>query len=60
MAIFGRTGDIHVTAGSDGAKFLLVSGSSINEPVARMGPFVMNTREELLQAAEDYRRGTLA
>lgn len=60
MAIFGQTGDIHVTAGPAGAKFLLVSGSRISEPVARMGPFVMNTREELLQAAEDYRRGTLA
>lgn len=60
MAIFGGTGKIHVTAGPVGAKFLLIAGAKIGEPVARMGPFVMNTRDELLQAAEDYRRGTLA
>lgn len=60
MAIFSQKGEIQVTAGPAGAKFLLISGTRIDEPVARMGPFVMNTRDELFQAAEDYRRGTLA
>jgi len=38
-----------------GARFLLVSGSPLREPVARGGPFVMNTREEVIQAFDDYR-----
>ena len=39
------------------AKFLLVSGKPIGEPIARGGPFVMNTKEEILQAVEDYHNG---
>jgi redox-sensitive bicupin YhaK (pirin superfamily) len=40
-----------------GARFLLVSARPLREPVARGGPFVMNTREELMQAFDDYRHG---
>ena len=40
------------------AKFLVISGRPINEEIARGGPFVMNTREEILEAIEDYRNGT--
>ena len=40
------------------AKFLVVSGRPINEEIVRGGPFVMNTREEILEAIEDYRNGT--
>jgi redox-sensitive bicupin YhaK (pirin superfamily) len=40
------------------ARFLLVSGKPLNEPVARYGPFVMNTKQEIEQALEDLRRGT--
>ena len=39
-------------------RFLLVSGKPLHEPVARYGPFVMNTKEEIEQALEDLRRGT--
>ncbi|MBZ0215791.1 MAG: pirin family protein [Fimbriimonadaceae bacterium] len=41
------------------ARFMLGSGKPIGEPVARGGPFVMNTREEILRAFDDYRRGNL-
>jgi len=39
------------------SKFLLVSGKPIGEPIARGGPFVMNTKKEILQAVEDYNSG---
>jgi len=39
------------------SKFLLISGKPIEEPIARGGPFVMNTKEEILKAVEDYHNG---
>ena len=39
------------------SKFLLISGKPIGEPIARGGPFVMNTKKEILQAVEDYDSG---
>ncbi len=41
-------------AGKQGARFVLISGKPINEPVVQYGPFVMNTREEIDQAMRDY------
>ena len=40
------------------SKFLLISGKPINEEIARGGPFVMNTKSEILQAVQDYHNGT--
>jgi redox-sensitive bicupin YhaK (pirin superfamily) len=42
------------------ARFLLVSGKPLNEPIARYGPFVMNTREEIEQALRELQQGTFA
>ena len=39
------------------SKFLLISGKPIGEPIARGGPFVMNTKQEILKAVEDYQMG---
>ena len=51
----------HVSVKSSGGKhvrFLLMSGKPLGEPIARHGPFVMNTRKEIEQALEDLRNGT--
>ena len=49
--------DLNVRAKSK-SKFLLISGKPINEEIARGGPFVMNTKAEILQAVQDYHNGT--
>ena len=49
--------DLNVRAKSK-SKFLVISGKPINEEIARGGPFVMNTKSEILQAVEDYHNGT--
>ena len=46
--------DVRVTAEVEGVRFLLIAGRRLNEPVARGGPFVMNTKQEVLQAFSDY------
>jgi len=43
--------------GSDPLRFLLIAGRPLNEPIARYGPFVMNTRDEVQQAFLDFRSG---
>ena len=60
VLLFDDTGAINVTAGKKGASILYCEGEPLNEPVARMGPFVMNTKAELHQAVEDYNSGRLA
>jgi redox-sensitive bicupin YhaK (pirin superfamily) len=59
-AVFTQEGDVQVKAGAQGARFLLLAGRPLNEPVVQYGPFVMNTREEIEQAIRDYQSGTLA
>jgi redox-sensitive bicupin YhaK (pirin superfamily) len=50
---------IQLQAGPEGAALLLLAAQPINEPIAQYGPFVMNTPEEIDQAINDYRNGTL-
>ena len=59
LAVLGSGDTVDVTAGADGARFILVAGRPIGEPVVQVGPFVMNTRAEIEQAMADYRDGKL-
>ena len=51
-------GDLLKVYAQTNAKFLLISGKPIGEEIARGGPFVMNTKAEVLQAVQDYHNGT--
>lgn len=55
LAVLGAGDAVEIAAGEEGARFILVAGRPIGEPVVQYGPFVMNTREEIEQAYADYR-----
>ena len=63
MVLFGQDGDeVRIENPSDAKatlEVLLIAGVPLNEPVARYGPFVMNTEGEIRQAIEDYRLGRM-
>jgi len=59
LAVLGSGDTVEITAGAEGARFILVAGRPIGEPLVQYGPFVMNTREEIEQAMADYRDGKL-
>jgi redox-sensitive bicupin YhaK (pirin superfamily) len=48
---------LHVEASSEGARFLVIAGKPLREPIAKYGPFVMNTEGEIRQAIDDYQSG---
>ena len=53
LAVFGDGDEVRVQTHNRPVRFLLVSGRPLGEPIARYGPFVMNTREELMIALQD-------
>jgi quercetin 2,3-dioxygenase len=59
LALFGAQGEPVSIDAKEDASLLVLNGEPIEEPVAREGPFVMNTREELVQALNDYRMGKM-
>lgn len=59
LAVLTEGDSISVSAGTQGADFILVAGRSLGEPIAQSGPFVMNNNEEIYQAMADYRAGVL-
>ena len=58
LVVFTDGDTVEIGAAPAGVKFLLISGQPLHEPVARYGPFVMNTAEEIQQALMDLRNGT--
>ncbi len=63
MVVFERsTGTVKITtdvANVESAQVLILGGAPLNEPVVRYGPFVMNTRQEIVDAVNDYQNGVL-
>jgi redox-sensitive bicupin YhaK (pirin superfamily) len=58
LGVDGGAASLSVEAGaSTPAEVLLIGGEPLQEPIARYGPFVMNTRAEIIQAVEDFRSG---
>ena len=57
LAVLGGGETFVVRAGAQGARLILVAGRPLREPVARYGPFVMNTKEEIMQAFVDFEAG---
>jgi redox-sensitive bicupin YhaK (pirin superfamily) len=58
LVVYGEGDRLEITSSGEGARFLLFTGKPIGEPVAWYGPIVMNTREELRMAFEEYDNGT--
>lgn len=57
MGVLGGGDVLKLQAGSDGARLIVVAGRPLREPVARHGPFVMNTKQEVMQAFVDFQEG---
>jgi redox-sensitive bicupin YhaK (pirin superfamily) len=58
LIVFGKGDLIEIKTEEKQTRFLLITGKPIKEPMVRYGPFVMNTREEIIQAYRDYENGT--
>ncbi len=59
LAILSKGTKVIVNANDSNSRFLFCSAEIINEPITRGGPFVMNTRQEIIQAFEDYQNGKI-
>lgn len=58
FAVFARAGEeVVLKAGAAGAQVLVLAGEPLRDPIAAHGPFVMNTREELVEAFVDFQAG---
>jgi len=57
LAVLGNGERVEFAAGAEGARLVLIAGRPLNEPIAKYGPFVMNTADEIRQAVYDYQSG---
>ena len=60
LVVLGDGDFVEVTTADSPVRFLLVSGKPLGEPIARYGPFVMNTKEEIEQTLRELQQGTFA
>ncbi|MCB1172889.1 MAG: pirin family protein [Leptospiraceae bacterium] len=60
LAVYRAGTTLYLQAGEQGCGLLCVAAEPLGEAIARSGPFVMNTRDEIMQAYEDYQSGRLA
>ena len=60
LAVLGAGDTVRIRAGDQGARLILAAGRPLNEPVFKYGPFVMNSKEEIVQAIHDYQNGTFS
>ncbi|MBT7422833.1 MAG: pirin family protein [Candidatus Marinimicrobia bacterium] len=60
LAVLSQDGELILHTKEHEGRFILVAGEPLNEPVARGGPFVMNTKGEILKAFSDYQEGKFA
>jgi redox-sensitive bicupin YhaK (pirin superfamily) len=59
MGILDHQGDVLHLKANAGTRAIVIAGKPLNEPIVQYGPFVMNTREEIMQAFEDYQAGRM-
>ena len=57
IGVLTSDGSLQPSAGANGARFLVVAGKPLREPIAKYGPFVMNTADEIRAAISDYQNG---
>ena len=58
VVLYGDGDEVVIATENEPARFLLISGQPIGEPVAWYGPIVMNTQQELRVASDEYQSGT--
>jgi quercetin 2,3-dioxygenase len=59
FAVLGDGDGLRITAGDKGARFIVVAGKPIGEPIEQYGPFVMNSQAEIHRAMADFQAGRL-
>ena len=57
LGVLGSGDRVRIAAPEAAARLIVVAGKPFNEPVAKYGPFVMNTQQQIVQAVEDFRAG---
>ncbi|HMM67865.1 MAG TPA: pirin family protein [Dokdonella sp.] len=57
LGVLGEGSHVRVAAGAETSRLLVIAGKPLNEPVAKYGPFVMNTPQQIVEAIRDFQNG---